>query len=136
MSTINWPQAEDLRVDLVSVHLDFLSHAERQRELETLTTILESRDNLRIIMGDFNMEYDKRRNALLPKLTAALNLHTWKPHDKKMTTYPKLSKRLDWVLVSREFKFTSYEVLEDRISDHRPVIARVTLANNRPGEVD
>jgi hypothetical protein len=42
-----------------------------------------------------------------------------------------MGKRLDWVLVSREFSIISHEVLEDPVSDHQPVIVEVTLLNNK-----
>jgi endonuclease/exonuclease/phosphatase family metal-dependent hydrolase len=129
LSTVDWPELNNVKVDLVSVHLDFLSHDERRHEMNTLRETLESRKNLRIIMGDFNMEY-KERHALLPNLATVLDLHVWNPDGDELVTFPKLGKRLDWVLVSREFSIIDHEVLEDPVSDHRPVIVEVTLLGN------
>jgi endonuclease/exonuclease/phosphatase family metal-dependent hydrolase len=129
LSTVDWPELDNVKVDLVSVHLDFLSHSERRREMNTLRQTLESRNNLRIIMGDFNMEY-KERHALLPNLATVLDLHVWNPDGDELVTFPKLGKRLDWVLVSREFSIIDHKVLQDPVSDHRPVIVEVTLLNN------
>ena len=44
-----------------------------------------------------------------------------------LETFPAFSERLDWILVSPELSFRSYNVLPDRISDHRSVLAEVTL---------
>lgn len=126
LSTIDWPESENLQVDLVSVHLDFLSHTERQHELKMLTATLQSRSNLRIIMGDFNMDYGEK-HALLPKFATSLDLHVWNPHGRELITYPKMNKRFDWVLVSKEFEFLNHMVLEDQVSDHRAVVVDLTL---------
>ena len=130
LSTVDWPELENVKVDLVSIHLDFLSRAQRRREMNTLRGTLEARKNLRIIMGDFNMEY-KEKHALLPNLANVLDLHVWNPDGDELVTFPKLGKRLDWVLVSREFSILSHDVLEDPVSDHQPVIVEVTLLGNK-----
>jgi len=126
LSTVDWPEVENMKVDLVSVHLDFLSHAERRQEMNTLRVALEGRHNLRIIMGDFNMEY-KEKHALLPNLASVLDLHVWNPLGDELVTFPKMGTRLDWVLVSREFRILSHEVLDDPVSDHQPVIVEITV---------
>ena len=130
LSTVDWPELDNVKVDLVSIHLDFLSHAERRHEMDTLRSTLEARKNLRIIMGDFNMEYKDRR-ALLPNLATVLDLHVWNPNGDELVTFPRMGKRLDWVMVSREFNIISHEVLEDPVSDHQPVIVEVTLLDNK-----
>ena len=126
LSTIDWPEKPGVTVDLVSLHLDPVSRSERRRELNKMLEVLEQRDNLRIIMGDFNMEYEQH-SALIADLLTALNLHTWKPYEQDLVTYPLFGKRLDWILVSREFEFLKHEVLDDPVSDHKPVLVEVTL---------
>ncbi len=134
LSTIQWPELDNVSVDIVSVHLDFLSHAGRHLEMETLTRVLANRDNLRIIMGDFNMEYEER-HALIPKLSEELDLHTWRPYETELVTFKKMGTRLDWVLVSKDFKFISFKILDDAISDHQPVVAELTLLPEPAGEI-
>ncbi len=134
LSTIKWPELDNVNVDIVSVHLDFLSHAQRHAELETLAGVLANRDNLRIIMGDFNMEYEER-HALIPKLSKELDLHTWRPYETELVTFKKMGTRLDWVLVSRDFRFINFRVLDDPISDHQPVVADLTLLSEPAGDV-
>jgi endonuclease/exonuclease/phosphatase family metal-dependent hydrolase len=126
LSTINWPEKSEVKVDLVSLHLDPISHTERRTELNTLLDALEGSDNLRIVMGDFNMQYDEER-ALIADLTTALDLHAFKPLKSELVTFQRSGKRLDWILVSREFEFLRHEILSDPVSDHQPVLAEITL---------
>ncbi|MFP6808100.1 MAG: endonuclease/exonuclease/phosphatase family protein [Pseudomonadales bacterium] len=131
ISTIKWPEDDspekrEIEVDLVSLHLDFLSHEERHSELDTLTKFLASRNNLRIIMGDFNMEY-KEQHDLIPEIASKLGLHTWLPDEDDLVTYQRTGKRLDWVLVSTAFEIIEHRVLDDALSDHQAVLVKVSL---------
>lgn len=124
VSTIDWPGEEDLQVDLVSVHFDFLTPKQRHREATELIKILKMRDNPRIIMGDLNTDYNE--SQLIPRLEEALGLYTWAPNEEAIT-FPRFDKRLDWVLVSDMFHILSHEVLPDPLSDHRAIIAEVMI---------
>jgi len=126
LSTIDWPEKDDIKVDLISLHLDPISRSKRKTELNTLLETMDSRDNLRIIMGDFNMQYGEQK-TLIANLTTSLDLHAWRPMEKDLVTFQRSGKRLDWILVSREFEFLRYEVLGDAVSDHQPVLAEITL---------
>jgi endonuclease/exonuclease/phosphatase family metal-dependent hydrolase len=127
LSTIDWPDTDGIKVDLVSLHLDFLSKSQRRKEIETLTSTLGQRSNLLIVMGDFNMEYDK--SELLRSLASTLNLHAWHPDNDELVTFQRSGKRLDWILVSREFDINGHQVLDDPLSDHQAVIVDVSLRN-------
>jgi endonuclease/exonuclease/phosphatase family metal-dependent hydrolase len=129
LSTIDWPNSKGVKVDLVSLHLDFLSRSQRRKEIDTLIRTLYQRDNLLIIMGDFNTEYEEQ--ALLHQLSSTLNLHTWLPDEDELVTYPKLGRRLDWVLVSQAFEFNGHQVLKDSLSDHQAVIVDITLRHEQ-----
>ena len=37
------------------------------------------------------------------------------------------SARIDWILISDELRFESYETLKDQVSDHRGVVAEIAL---------
>ena len=76
VSTVAWPGADELEVDLVSLHLDFLSSRKRSKELRELVTALTARSRRRIVMGDFNAGVGARA---LAEVAAALDLHTWEP---------------------------------------------------------
>lgn len=122
VSTATWP-GSTLKVDLVSLHLDFLSPAKRRAEVRQLQGTLAVRARPCIVMGDFNTGYD---GALLEHLAKALDLHAFEPHVGHIT-FPSLRRRLDWVLISNSLRFASHQVLSDPVSDHNAVLADLEL---------
>jgi len=116
-------------IDVVSVHLDFSRKTVRERQAQELVDRLRRRKNPQIVMGDFNCEWTSKEQTLR-LLTDDLKLKAYHPGAKNMVTFPKSSKRLDWVLVSPEFDFITHEIISDTISDHQGVIADVKLKNN------
>lgn len=113
--------------DVVSLHLDFASSFVRKKQLKLLTKTLERRGNPMIIMGDFNTDMSKK---LLSKLMKDLKLHTWKPNDAEIVTFPFLGgSRIDWVLLSSEFEIIKYSVLENVVSDHKVIKMTVKIKN-------
>lgn len=124
VARIAWPTAPDVAVDVVSLHLDFARASLRKQQIEALVEILSQRDAPLIIAGDFNDEWID--DSAVHKLAAALDLHTWDPHDD-IVTFPGTGRRLDWILASQHFAIESHRVLDDEISDHRMVIAELSL---------
>jgi endonuclease/exonuclease/phosphatase family metal-dependent hydrolase len=124
ISSIHWPDRPGLKIDVISVHLDFLTATRRRKEIERLIQFLTPRDVPRIVMGDFNTGYGNPR--LIPYLADRLGLHTWLPTEEYVT-FPALRRRLDWVLVSTEFRFIDHKVLNDPVSDHHAVMAEIAL---------
>jgi endonuclease/exonuclease/phosphatase family metal-dependent hydrolase len=137
VTTIDWPSAGDVKVDVVSLHLDFLTEAKRRAEIEQLVQALASQTqsrlakgqqpNLRILMGDFNIDYGDD-DALIHELTEKLQLHTYRPMEQ-LITFPRFERRLDWVLVSRDLEFVEHRVLADPLSDHQAVVADLVMKN-------
>ena len=125
VSTARWPESNNIDVDIVSVHFDFLRHSQRLKEAKKLIAVPEVRSNPRIIMGDLNSDYGGD-NQLIPLLEDALGVSTWEPH-AEIVTFPKLQKRLDWVLVSNDIEIVSHAILSDTLSDHRAVVAELRL---------
>lgn len=115
-----------LPVDVVSVHLDFSRKTVRERQAQEIVDLLRNRKRPLIVMGDFNCEWTSREQTLR-MLVDALKLKAYYPGAKNMATFPKSSKRLDWILVSPEFDFITYNNISDVISDHQGVIADVKL---------
>jgi endonuclease/exonuclease/phosphatase family metal-dependent hydrolase len=78
------------------------------------------------LIGDFNCELARRRladahagrGARPPRL---------RPEADDLVTFPSLERRLDWVLVSKEITFVGHRVLDEEVSDHRPVVADLRL---------
>ena len=129
VATIRWPQREDFNVDVVSLHLDFMSASMRKKQLDELIALLRIRSNPVIVMGDFNAGW---QDGSAPQYLAdQLGLSGFRPEDSQMITFPKLRRRLDWILISPDFAFSDHEVIEDRVSDHLGVTATLVLADNR-----
>jgi endonuclease/exonuclease/phosphatase family metal-dependent hydrolase len=111
-------------VDVVSLHLDFSRRSIRSLQVALLTQEFERSGRPLIIAGDFNAEWDEE-DSPVKRIATSLELEAWKPEADDMETFPFLGRRLDWILVSREFQIIDARVLSDRLSDHRAVIAEI-----------
>ena len=111
-----------IEIDLVSLHLDFMRKKLRHSQIDALISVLRERKNPAIIMGDFNSEW--KENSSVQKLCREMKMKVWHAEDA-IYTFPKLKKRLDWILIPQDFSFSSYKVLDDKVSDHLAVIAEI-----------
>jgi endonuclease/exonuclease/phosphatase family metal-dependent hydrolase len=128
VSTISWPGRGGIDIDVVSVHLDFMSGSARKKQADELIAVLRARNNRLIIMGDLNSGWLQQDSAA-QYLVEKLGLKAYQPENSKLVTFPVLGKRLDWVLISPGFEFSSYDVIGTDISDHRGVLAELTLSD-------
>lgn len=124
ISTVKWPGENDIYVDVVSIHLDFLLDGVRQKQLNELIAVIEERDNPVILMGDFNAGSDS--NAI-KSLIELLDLKAYKFKRNGLVTFSRFNKRFDWILISKDLEYISYEVLPDKISDHNAIISEIGL---------
>lgn len=125
IATTHIPGHPQQKIDVVSLHLDFLRARARSQQLETLSQLLQARQNPVIIMGDFNTGWHEQQ--ILKNFAEKLTLHTWQPEQNKEGTFWMSDKRIDWILLSKELEFVNYRVLPDVVSDHRAVVAQVRL---------
>jgi endonuclease/exonuclease/phosphatase family metal-dependent hydrolase len=128
VSTISWPGRDGIDIDVVSVHLDFMSGSARKKQADELIAVLRARNNRLIIMGDLNSGWFQQDSAAR-YLVEKLGLKAYQPENSKLITFPMLGKRLDWVLISPGLEFSSYEVIGTDLSDHRGVLAGLTLSS-------
>ncbi len=127
VSAVAWPSEPETLVDVVTVHLDFSRRSVRREQVAQMASELKPRKRPLIILGDFNCDW-KRENSALRVLARELNLVAHKPDANDLITFPKLRTRLDWILISGEFRFIKYEVLSDEpVSDHFAVVAEIEL---------
>jgi endonuclease/exonuclease/phosphatase family metal-dependent hydrolase len=126
VSSIRWPGVECVAVDVVSVHLDFASGETRREQAAAIIAVLKQRNRPVILMGDFNADWQPPR-SVLRQLADELSLHTFKPDDRGLLTFPKFSKRLDWILVSPEINFNSYRSVDLVVSDHLGVVSDLSI---------
>ena len=119
-------RVESITLDVISVHLDFSRRSVRLQQITELRAVLAGRTNPLIIMGDFNSE--SLATELQPTGEGATRyLHTWPGDNEALATYK--GKRLDWIVISSELEFVSYDVSAEVLSDHSLVIADIQLAS-------
>ncbi len=126
VSSIRWPGVECVAVDVVSIHLDFASGETRREQAAAIIAVLKQRNRPVILMGDFNADWQRPR-SVVRQLADELSLHAFKPGDRGLLTFPKFSKRLDWILVSPEINFNSYRSVDLVVSDHLGVVSDLSI---------
>ena len=124
VGTIYWPGKPNRKIDVVSLHLDFFRGSVRKNQVTELVSKLSKQKNPLIIMGDFNSGW--RVKSPMEVLATKLDLKTYKPEENEIATFPLTNKRIDWILISREMDFLSYQVLPDSVSDHKGVLAQLS----------
>lgn len=125
LATVRW-ERYDLEIDVVSLHMEPLRAEVRKQQAEELVAALVDRGRPLVLMGDFNTEWDAE-DGVLRRLVEALDLDAWSPDAESVVTYPRLDRRLDWILVSRPLRFAGFEVLDDAVSDHRAIVADLEI---------
>lgn len=103
---------------IVSVHLDPLRSVVREKQIQSLVSVVDAYGLPTIIMGDLNVEW----GGELQQYCQLLHVVPYQP-EMELSTFVSLDKRFDWILLSPSISFLTYETLEDRISDHRMVVA-------------
>jgi endonuclease/exonuclease/phosphatase family metal-dependent hydrolase len=126
VSTIDWPGQPDVKVDIVSVHLDFSSEFTRRQQARELIAVMRDRGRPMIVMGDLNTDW-QHEDSTVRLIVTELDLDAHSPGVQGLETFPLNGKRLDWILLSGELAFSSYRVVSDVLSDHRGVVAEVAL---------
>ena len=117
----------DMEVDIVSVHLDFMSEETRHEQIMDMVRALKDRGRPLVIMGDLNCDWEEMGKSCVALLQKKLDVHPFNP-SAQAPTYPsdEPKHRIDWILISSELRFKSYQTLPDQLSDHLGVIAEVT----------
>ena len=115
----------DASVLVVLLHLS-LGERSRQRQLEYVTQLIQDEPYV-VVMGDMNSHLAQ---LLFDSPLARTDL---RPADGVQPTYPswRPSMALDHVLVSPSLTISEYEVLDCRLSDHRPIAVTVTRADEK-----
>jgi endonuclease/exonuclease/phosphatase family metal-dependent hydrolase len=85
-------------------------------------------------MGDFNCDWSTPDSALR-RLARELHLSAYEPEAPGHVTYPPRNTRYDWILISDELEFKSYQVIINRISDHLAVVSEIVLQETAMGRL-
>jgi endonuclease/exonuclease/phosphatase family metal-dependent hydrolase len=107
-------------VDIVAVHFSNTDLFSKLHLIETLKYI-KAKKIKPIIIGDFNMW----RQNVLHKLTGKDYKSSIKL--KKYLSYPIRKWTLDYILIPKEFEFKSLKCLNEKLSDHRALLAEVEI---------
>lgn len=128
------PAGSTLAVDVVSVHLDFSRQRVRDEQIAEMAEVFANRNNPMIILGDFNSEWLAEK-SVVKKLAEKSGMSVYDPGATDLHTYNS-SRRYDWILISDELAFVSYEVLPDVLSDHLAVLAEIKLKDTTEKSAD
>jgi endonuclease/exonuclease/phosphatase family metal-dependent hydrolase len=120
-------------VTVVSVHFDFLRASVRDQQVSELVSRLTEVDGPIVLMGDLNSEWGQGQSHVRA-LADELNLHAFSPENDGLGTYKDpTGKRLDWILISQELEFRTYEVLPNVVADHLAVVAEIAHRGQHEG---
>ncbi|MBE9538887.1 MAG: endonuclease/exonuclease/phosphatase family protein [Proteobacteria bacterium] len=127
LATVAWQRAGEVatKLDIISVHLDFSRKSVRLQQIDELAEVLSLRDNAIAIMGDFNSEW-LAKEYMVENSGETKRLYVYQPDSDQLSTYK--AKRLDWILLSHDLVFESYEVEQRLLSDHKAVVADIALS--------
>ncbi len=119
------------KLDVISLHLDPMGRGRREAQLAVIREHFADRSRPLVIMGDFNAEWDAGTSELAA-FARDLGLSTWQPDDDGLITYPRMNRRLDWILISEELEFVGSRIHDDVLSDHRAVSATLRFRADGP----
>jgi endonuclease/exonuclease/phosphatase family metal-dependent hydrolase len=79
-----------------------------------------------ILCGDFNLNPDTESlHILASDMQDLVSLH--KVPSTRSGFYKKPNKFADYILLSKDLKATDFQVLQDQVSDHLPLVAQIEL---------
>ena len=109
------------------VHLDWMRFNARAHQLKLVERVVAARGKSMVLAGDFNCDLIGEE-ASLRSFVRKLDLRAYESESKNFPTYPSWQpkKRIDWVLTSSDMNFTSYENLQNRMSDHLAIITNLS----------
>ena len=126
VATVSWPGCPQIKLNIVSVHLEFFRDGVQQRQARELRKTISLRDGLFVLLGDFNTGWTDA-DGVLAGLSDELSLHAYEPAEN-LVTLPILNRRADWILISNRLRFVAYDTVRETLSDHRGVTAEISLA--------
>lgn len=121
------------QVHVFSTHTYWLAQDVRQLEVEEMIKYLDETKGPRILMGDFNAyPGDPEMKSMAGAYTDVFA----KVGEGPSGTYPaiKPTNRIDYIFTSPEIQAERAWVIDSTASDHRPVVADLTLRRVDPFE--
>jgi endonuclease/exonuclease/phosphatase family metal-dependent hydrolase len=117
LSRFGSPQAPLL---ILNIHLA-LSTRGRRQQLQFIHTLIADAAHV-VLMGDLNCSPEELKQS-------PLGQRDWHWPETTLATYPswKPSRQIDHILVSRSLPIPKAQVLENQLSDHRPLAVELVL---------
>lgn len=112
-------------IDIVSLHFDFARKNVRIAQANYVIELFKNRKNSLIICGDFNTDINSK-DRVIKNIIKELNLKAYKK-DENLFTFNLTKKRIDWILISKDLDFLSYNTIDKNLSDHFGVCAKISL---------
>ncbi len=110
----------DSIVKVANIHFSITDYFDLATpQLKETLEILKSRNETRILMGDFNITFLEQTAELWQDEYIAST-------DTPYITFSKMNKRVDYALIPKSYKFNSIEVSDDSLSDHRAVTVEIS----------
>jgi endonuclease/exonuclease/phosphatase family metal-dependent hydrolase len=117
-------------VEIVALHLDWLSKRARFAQIEQLARALGARTGPRIVLGDLNAmtlatwARGEPADETVIGLSLALGV---RPPARAQRSFPSSAPRwaLDWVLASPDLTIGDVRAVPTRLSDHAAIVAEV-----------
>ncbi|MBU1039238.1 endonuclease/exonuclease/phosphatase family protein [Patescibacteria group bacterium] len=95
--------------------------AERLRQSEIIKTFLNSKNNKKILCGDFNLKADGQSIKILEQGLVNL-VKKYNVLSTRSKFYTKEEKMADYIIVSPDIEVNKFKVFSDDISDHLPLL--------------
>jgi endonuclease/exonuclease/phosphatase family metal-dependent hydrolase len=119
-----------IRVNLLNTHLG-LSDEDRIVQVESIIKFLNQIDGPTVITGDFNGTSEDKAVALLRNEFFDIQSHTEQASQGTFRSKDgSIGDRMDYILTSPEFTLKRFEVVDNLLSDHLPLIAELELRVN------
>ena len=132
VAALEVPEWGGISIDVVSVHLDFLTPSVRRKQILRMVDELEHRQRPLVLLGDLNCCWQHEPRSM-DLLVHHLGLQAHEP-ETLVPTYPahRPRRRIDWILASPELDFHGYHTVHAPLSDHLVLVADLTAPKSKP----
>ena len=129
LADVNLPDGKILSVASIHlVYVDWTQVNSRAKQLHSVAQKINQTKSLYLLAGDFNCSMLGKEKSL-PNFVNQLRLKAYDAQSQNLNTHPSWqpSKRIDWVLLSKELDFISYETIPQPVSDHLAIFAKINI---------
>lgn len=110
------------KISIYNTHLDYKSDKIKKRQLDRISKLISSDDNLIVLMGDFNLKNNKQLFNDFVKKMEENDVYRVKIDEKTLKT-SQYKREIDHIFLSKKLKLKEKRVIKDlTISDHYPIL--------------